>query len=101
MVAIKASRRPVERLVAAAQKLKVGNGLEDGIDMGPAVDDRQRQTEIDYIEIGKGEGAQLLLGGKRPDALSHGYFVEPTVFAGVKPAMRIPRKRSSARCSPS
>src|SRR6185295_13227935 len=55
----------IERLVAGAKKLKVGNGLEAGIDMGPAVDDSQLKTDLDYVEIGKGEGAKLQCGGRR------------------------------------
>ncbi|MBK7861311.1 MAG: aldehyde dehydrogenase family protein [Archangiaceae bacterium] len=81
----------IERLVAGAKKLKVGNGLETGIDMGPAVDESQLKTDLDYIEIGKGEGAKLLCGGKRlqEGALAKGYYFEPAVFTGVKPGMRL------------
>jgi acyl-CoA reductase-like NAD-dependent aldehyde dehydrogenase len=81
----------VERLLAKTKKLKVGNGLEPGIDIGPAVDKAQLETDLKYIEIGKGEGAQLLCGGNRltGGAYDKGYFVEPTIFAGVTPEMRI------------
>jgi acyl-CoA reductase-like NAD-dependent aldehyde dehydrogenase len=79
----------VERLVAAAKKIRLGPGLDDASDMGPSVDDRQWQTVMDYIKVGKGEGARLLTGGSRPDALAKGFFVEPTIFDGVSPAMRI------------
>jgi aldehyde dehydrogenase (NAD+) len=79
----------VERLVAAAKKMRLGPGLDDASDMGPSVDDRQWQTVMDYIEVGQAEGARLLTGGTRPAALSHGYFVEPTIFDGVVPSMRI------------
>ena len=80
-----------ERIVAGAKKLRVGNGLHDNIDMGPAVDNSQMQTDLDYIEIARGEGARLLTGGNRltDGALARGFFVEPTVFGGVKPGMRI------------
>ena len=44
---------------------------------------------MDYIKVGQGEGARMLTGGTRPAALSHGYFVEPTIFDGVSPSMRI------------
>jgi aldehyde dehydrogenase (NAD+) len=57
--------------------------------MGPAVDEKQWKTVMDYIAVGKGEGARLLTGGTRPDALVQGYFVEPTIFDGVSPSMRI------------
>ena len=80
-----------ERLLAGARKLKVGNGLENGIDMGPAVDESQLKTDLDYIEIGQSEGAKLLCGGKRLNegALAKGYYVEPAIFGGVKPGMRL------------
>ena len=48
----------VERLVAGAKKLKVGNGLEDGIDMGPAVDESQLKTDLEYIEIAQERGRE-------------------------------------------
>jgi aldehyde dehydrogenase (NAD+) len=79
----------VERLVAAAKRMKLGPGLDDSSDMGPSVGDRQWQTVMDYIKVGQGEGARMLTGGTRPAALSHGYFVEPTIFDGVSPSMRI------------
>ena len=79
----------VDRLVAAAKKIRLGPGLEDASDMGPSVDEKQWKTVMEYIGVGKGEGAKLLTGGTRPDSLQHGYFVEPTIFDGVSPSMRI------------
>ncbi len=81
----------VEKLLEKTRKLKVGNGLEPGMDIGPAVDQKQLETDLQYIELGKREGAQLLCGGKRltGGAYDKGYFVEPTIFAGVTPEMRI------------
>jgi len=79
----------VDRLVAAAEKIKLGPGLDSGSDMGPSVDEKQWKTVMDYISVGKGEGAKLLMGGTRPEALKQGYFVEPTIFDGVSPSMRI------------
>jgi aldehyde dehydrogenase (NAD+) len=81
----------VEKLAERAQRLKVGNGLTAGIDMGPAVDKSQLETDIKYIEIGREEGARLVCGGGRPSGadFEHGYFVEPTVFDGVTTSMRI------------
>jgi acyl-CoA reductase-like NAD-dependent aldehyde dehydrogenase len=57
--------------------------------MGPAVDNKQWKTDLDYIAIGEQEGARLLLGGKTPQQLGSGYFVEPTIFDNVTPTMRI------------
>jgi aldehyde dehydrogenase (NAD+) len=81
----------VEILVAKTKKMKVGNGLEPGIDMGPAVDASQLETDLKYIEIAKQEGAKLLCGGHRLTGgiYDKGYFVEPTIFGNVTPAMRI------------
>jgi aldehyde dehydrogenase (NAD+) len=81
----------VGRLVERATRLRVGNGLEEGVDMGPAVDASQLETDLQYIEVGKKEGARLLTGGRRLEweALRNGFFVEPTVFDHVRPDMRI------------
>jgi alpha-ketoglutaric semialdehyde dehydrogenase len=79
----------VDRLVAMAGKIKIGPGLDETSDMGPSVDDRQWSTVMDYIKVGQAEGARMLMGGKRPGELGKGYFVEPTIFDEVSPAMRI------------
>ncbi|MGA2609375.1 MAG: aldehyde dehydrogenase family protein [Terriglobia bacterium] len=81
----------VEKLTAKTKKLKVGNGLEPGVEIGPAVDANQLETDLKYIEIAKQEGAQLLCGGNRLTGGIYdlGYFVEPTIFAGVTAEMRI------------
>jgi 2,5-dioxopentanoate dehydrogenase len=74
-------------LTDAARNLRVGNGLESGVQMGPAVDQSQLETDLDYIAIAQKEGAKLLTGGSR--AANGGYFVQPTVFDGVDVSMRI------------
>lgn len=81
----------VEKLIEKTRKLKVGNGLEQGIQIGPAVDADQLKTDLDYIEIAKKEGAELLCGGNRLTGAGYdkGYFVEPTIFSGVSSEMRI------------
>jgi len=80
-----------EKLIEKTRKLKVGNGLEQGVQIGPAVDDDQLKTDLEYIEIAKQEGAQLLCGGKRltGGGYDKGYFIEPTIFSGVTSEMRI------------
>ena len=88
----KAIYRPfAEKLVAKTKKLKVGNGLKAGVEIGPAVDRIQLETDLKYIEIGIQEGAKLLCGGNRltGGAYDKGFFVEPTIFDGVRPEMRI------------
>jgi aldehyde dehydrogenase (NAD+) len=81
----------VEKLVAKTRKLKVGNGLEPGVQIGPAVDEDQLKTDLDYIELAQREGAQLLCGGKRLTGGSYdkGFFIEPTIFSAVSCEMRI------------
>ncbi len=80
-----------QKLVERAKRLKVGNGLDETVEMGPAVNKAQMETDLQYIEIGKNEGAKLLCGGHRLTGplYDHGWFVEPTVFADVDPKMRI------------
>jgi acyl-CoA reductase-like NAD-dependent aldehyde dehydrogenase len=80
-----------ERFVAAARKLQVGPGLADGVQMGPAVSKGQRKTDLEYIELARSEGAQVLAGGGTPDGgqYGRGYFVQPTVLANLRPDMRI------------
>jgi aldehyde dehydrogenase (NAD+) len=83
-----------DRFVARAQALKVGNGLDPRIQMGPCINEGQRATVESYVEIAKGEGAKLLAGGHRLDTGEHakGYFHEPTVFADCDPGMRVSRE---------
>ena len=81
----------LERYVEQARKLRVGNGLDETTDMGPAINEKQLQTDLEYVEIGKAEGAKLKCGGNRLDSgdYRYGWFMEPTVFADVDPKMRI------------
>jgi aldehyde dehydrogenase (NAD+) len=84
-------REFIERYVARAKKLKVGNGLDETTEMGPAINEKQLQTDLSYVEIGKNEGAKLMCGGNRLDKgeYQYGWFMEPTVFSDVDPQMRI------------
>ena len=84
-------REFIERYVARAKKLKVGNGLDETTEMGPAINEKQLQTDLSYVEIGKNEGAKLMCGGNRLDKgdYQYGWFMEPTVFSDVDPTMRI------------
>jgi len=77
----------VSKLVAKAKALKVGDGAEAGVYMGPCADEAQLKTVLSYIEKGKSEGCQLLAGGNRltEGALAKGYFVAPTIFGDVSP----------------
>jgi alpha-ketoglutaric semialdehyde dehydrogenase len=82
--------RFVEALAARAGKVRVGNGLEGGVDMGPAVDASQLDTDLKYIEVGRQEGTLVCGGHALKDAdRAHGHFVEPTVFDHVRASTRI------------
>ena len=78
----------LEKLVQRARQIRVGPGLESP-DMGPLVSQEHYERVLNYIEIGQKEGAQLLTGGGRPDALERGYFVAPTLFDNVSPEATI------------
>jgi acyl-CoA reductase-like NAD-dependent aldehyde dehydrogenase len=86
--------RFLEALVERTRKLKVGNGLLPGIDVGPAIDEAQLRTDLRYIEIGRREAGPPLIGGNRltGDGYDRGWFVEPAIFAGVTPDMTLARE---------
>lgn len=81
----------VEKLLAFARTARIGDPSQDDTQVGPITTKPQLAKVLDYIEIAKAEGAELALGGKRAVAAQcgEGWFVEPTIFTGVKPAMRI------------
>jgi aldehyde dehydrogenase (NAD+) len=83
--------RFVGALVEATKKLKVGNGMEPGIHIGPAVDEKQLETDLRYIDIGRRECGEPRCGGNRltGPGFDKGYFIEPTIFADVQPEMTI------------
>lgn len=78
--------RFVSALVERTRKLKVGNGMEEGVHIGPAVDENQLKTDLRYIEIGRKESGEPLCGGRRltGGAYNKGFFIEPTIFGDVK-----------------
>jgi acyl-CoA reductase-like NAD-dependent aldehyde dehydrogenase len=81
----------VDQFTARARALRIGSGLDERAQMGPSVSESQLQTVMQYVEIGKQEGARLLAGGHRLERGEHakGFFHEPTVFGDVDPRMRI------------
>jgi malonate-semialdehyde dehydrogenase (acetylating) / methylmalonate-semialdehyde dehydrogenase len=81
-------REVTDRMVAVAEGMKVGDGLEPDVDMGPVISAKHRERVLGYVERGKSEGAKLVTNGPRklPD---EGFFVAPMVFDGVKPSMTI------------
>jgi aldehyde dehydrogenase (NAD+) len=80
-----------QKLLAAVAAVRVGDGMSPGVWMGPCANEKQLETVLDYVKIGLEEGASLLCGGARVqvDGLHNGFFVQPTVFDGVAPSMRI------------
>jgi acyl-CoA reductase-like NAD-dependent aldehyde dehydrogenase len=84
----------VERFVARARTLRVGDGLDPQTQMGPSISEPQLRKVMEYVEIGRQEGATLAAGGRRltEGALAKGFFHEPTIFTDVTPTMRIARE---------
>ncbi|NOT46269.1 MAG: aldehyde dehydrogenase family protein [Acidobacteria bacterium] len=84
----------VERIIERAKKFRLGDGSDPKTEIGPSVDEKQFNTVLKYVDIGREDGAQLLCGGRRAtgEGLDNGYFVEPTVFDRVMPDMRIARE---------
>ena len=81
--------RVMERLLGAAASVRVGNPEEPGIVVGPVVDEAAYRRILDYIDVGKSEAT---LAYQAKDVPPHGYFIPPTIFAGVRPNMRIARE---------
>jgi acyl-CoA reductase-like NAD-dependent aldehyde dehydrogenase len=79
------------KLVAAAEKMRLGYGWEDDTDVGPVINKAALEKIDSYTQIGKGEGAKLLTGGEvaTGNGLSDGFYYRPTIFGDVAPDMRI------------
>jgi acyl-CoA reductase-like NAD-dependent aldehyde dehydrogenase len=84
----------IAEFVARAKALKIGNGLDETVQVGPQVNESQIETSAQYVEIAVKEGAKLLAGGHAltGGVFAHGTFFEPTVVGGVTPQMRIARE---------
>jgi alpha-ketoglutaric semialdehyde dehydrogenase len=84
----------LDKLVARATQLKVGNGLDESVDMGPQINESQVHRSREYCDIAQHEGAHLVAGGGQLDGSTYGrgHFFAPTIFAGVQPHMRIARE---------
>lgn len=81
----------VDALAEMADDLVVGNPLDENVQIGPLVSSRQRQRVLNYIEMGKAEGARVVAGGGVPTGCRRGWYVAPTVFADVHNSARIAR----------
>jgi aldehyde dehydrogenase (NAD+) len=84
----------IEKLAAKAKALKVGNGLTQGVEMGPAVNQQELEGNFEHIQHAEKEGAKLVIGGQRlsEGELAHGFFMSPTVLRDVTPKMRVARE---------
>lgn len=81
-------------LLDRTRKLKLGDGLQKGVEVGPLINEGQRKSVHSYVEIGQKEGAKLVTGGDAAngDGLSGGWFYQPTIFTDVTPEMRIAKE---------
>jgi len=87
LVQEKAYDEVVERIVARAEALRIGDPADRATALGPVISEKQMRSILDYVEIGRHEGAQLATGGERVG--DRGYFISPAVFANVAHEMRI------------
>lgn len=80
-----------EKVVAAVKAIRIGDGMNENTQVGPAIDELQLDSVLSYIDKGKAEGAELLTGGGRLEEppLDKGHFMEPAVFGGVTSNMAI------------
>jgi aldehyde dehydrogenase (NAD+) len=84
--------RFVEAMVDRMKRIVVDDALKPGTEIGPVVDDRQLAKNLEYIEVGRGEGARLAHGGDRLRRDTDGYYMAPAIFTDSTPAMRINRE---------
>jgi len=84
-------KKITDALVARAQKIRIGDGLDESVEMGPLISQSARDKVLRYIDIGKREGARLVTGGAiyAEGSCANGFFFQPTIFDQVKPNMRI------------
>ena len=74
----------INKFIERTKKLKIGNGMDEGVQLGPLTTDKRLAEIEELVETTKNEGAEVLLGGKRPAGFNKGYFYEPTVFDSIK-----------------
>ncbi|HET9884789.1 MAG TPA: aldehyde dehydrogenase family protein [Candidatus Binatia bacterium] len=81
----------IDRLVARIEKIKIGDGLDESVEIGPLINQAARDKVQSYMEIGRQEGAGVLIGGSAYDigACANGFFFEPTILDRVTPNMRV------------
>jgi aldehyde dehydrogenase (NAD+) len=84
----------VQKLIEKTSALKIGNGFEEGVKIGPLANEKQLKNVLKYIESGKEDGADLVYGGEHltTGAYEKGFFVSPAIFTNVKPNHRIAKE---------
>lgn len=82
----------LDRCVKWCKNIKISDPFEEGCRLGPVVSEGQYKKIMDFISNAKSESATILTGGKRPDHLSKGFFIEPTIISDVKTSMQIWRE---------
>ena len=82
----------VDALCERTKNLRVGDALDKNTEIGPVVDPSQLKQDMDYIDIGRNEGAELRAGGNRVNAPTEGHFLQPALFVGATNQMRISRE---------
>jgi aldehyde dehydrogenase (NAD+) len=86
----------VEKMAEGIGALKVGHALEDGTQIGPVVDARQLQGNLDYVALAREEGCAHVCGGERLERETEGYFMSPALFTGTRNDMRVNREEMFA-----
>ncbi len=83
--------RFLDRLVERVAALRLGSGLDEGVDVGPLINKPALEKTEEYVQVARAEGDEVLVGGRRPDgaALARGFFFEPTILRGVRAGSRL------------
>ena len=84
--------RFIQTMIERMKKLKIDDALITGTDIGPVVDESQLAKDLEYVDIGKKEGANLVCGGRRLKREKDGFYFEPALFTETNPAMQISRE---------
>lgn len=82
----------VEKMIKVAEAKQVGHALEDGTELGPIVSEPQMKKILDYMDLAKSEGGELVTGGKRLERATEGYYLAPTIFTNTTNDMRVNRE---------
>jgi alpha-ketoglutaric semialdehyde dehydrogenase len=81
----------LDRLAQRASNLRLGNGIEDGVEVGPLINQQALEKVSGYMEVARAEGDEVMIGGAPADqaGLTNGFFFQPTILRGVRPGSRL------------